>query len=128
MAVKRANAGVKKHCLRDCISTAWKEEGGDLGLFVPERFLAAEEAWDHWLTWDADRKLVVQKLEQCSDDFMASSKARTGGATRRMTSCLSGRCTRQEAHWRVQRGKSGRCGVGGLHPSAARASDANCQT
>ena len=77
MAVKRANAGVKKHCLRACISTAWKEEGG-LGLVVPERFLAAEEAWDHWLTWDADRKLVVQKLDQCSDDFTASSKARTG--------------------------------------------------
>ena len=78
MAVKRANACVKKHCLRACISTAWKEEGGDLGLVVPERFLGAEEAWDHWLTWDADRKLVVQKLDQCSDDFLASSKARTG--------------------------------------------------
>ena len=78
MAVKRANAGVKKHCLRACISTAWKEEGGDLGLVVPERFLEAEEPWDHWLTWEADRKLVVQKLELCSDDFTASSKARTG--------------------------------------------------
>ena len=50
MAVKRANAGVKKYCWRACMSTAWKEEGGDLGLVVPERFLAAEEAWDHWLT------------------------------------------------------------------------------
>ena len=78
--VNRASTGVEICGLRASIlnkSPACKEEGGDLGFVFPERYLTREKAWDEKLTEDADRRSVVQKLEQCSDDIMASSKART---------------------------------------------------